>query len=178
MFKPSLSNWKSQLILMRPSDDPAISEGTPRGCRQVTQQTLSGDFPCLGCQQITAGSPAGAPPSSCQRIAVLHSATCGIFMAIGSKILDRVQWETEQVPTGLPQITCQSVKSNKKRMEARQSPSNFNSKLKSTGRRPLTHGRVLDPPATCGSLAFFQKLITLGGGVSHRAITQGWILLN
>ena len=54
----SLSKWKSQLIILTcpamiqrwSSDDPA-----------VPQRTSLGDFPCLGCQQITPGSPSSAP---------------------------------------------------------------------------------------------------------------------
>ena len=70
----SLSKWKSQLIiLMCPaiiqrwsSDDPAVSQQTPLG-----------DFPCLGCWQITPGSPSGLPTE----IGGSPLAACGFFSA-------------------------------------------------------------------------------------------------
>ena len=54
----SLSKWKSQLIILTCR---AVIQRSPSGCLQVAQQMPLGDFPCLGCQHITPGSPSGVP---------------------------------------------------------------------------------------------------------------------
>ena len=94
----SLSNWKSQLILRCPSDDPR----SPRGRLRVTQQTPSGNFPCQGCRHITAGSPAVVPPAFRGRTAILHWATCVFFPPITPKIPDVVPRVAERSPASAP----------------------------------------------------------------------------
>ena len=54
----SLSKWKSQLIILT---CPAMIQRSPRGRLQVAQWMPFDDFPCLGCRQITPGSPSGVP---------------------------------------------------------------------------------------------------------------------
>ena len=52
----SLSKWKSQLIILT---WPAMIQRSPSGRLQVAVWSQLGDFPCLGCRQITPGSPSG-----------------------------------------------------------------------------------------------------------------------
>ena len=54
----SLSKWKSQLIILT---CPAMIQRSPGGRLQVAVRSPLGDFPCLGCRQITPGSPSGVP---------------------------------------------------------------------------------------------------------------------
>ena len=54
----SLSKWKLQLIILT---CPAMIQQSPSGRLQVAQRTPLNDFPCLGCRQITPGSPSGVP---------------------------------------------------------------------------------------------------------------------
>ena len=54
----SLSKWKSQLLILT---CPAMIQRSPGGCLQVAVQSPLDDFPCLGCRQITPGSPSGVP---------------------------------------------------------------------------------------------------------------------
>ena len=76
----SLSKWKSQLMIL---PCRAMIQRSPNGRLQVAQQTPLGDFPCLGCRQITPGWSSG------RRTADLRSAACGFFPPI-----------TPQIPTG------------------------------------------------------------------------------
>ena len=54
----SLSKWQSQLIILT---CPAMIQRSPGGRLQVAVRSPLGDFPCLGCRQITPGSPSGVP---------------------------------------------------------------------------------------------------------------------
>ena len=72
----SLSKWKSQLIILT---CPVMIQRSPGGRLQVAVQSPLGDFPCLGCRQITPGSPSGIPTASRRRTADVHVAACGFF---------------------------------------------------------------------------------------------------
>ena len=82
----SLSKWKSQLIILA---CPAMMQRSPSGRLQVAVRSPLGDFPCLGCRQITPGSPSGVPTASRRRTADVRAAACGFFPPI-----------TPQIPTG------------------------------------------------------------------------------
>ena len=74
----SLSKWKSQLIILT---CPAMIQRSPGGRLQVAVRSPLGDFPCLGCRQITNGSPSSVPTVSRRRTADVRVAACGIFSA-------------------------------------------------------------------------------------------------
>ena len=83
----SLSKWKSQLIILTCL---AMIQRSPSWRLQVAVRSPLGDFPCLGCRQITPGSPFGVPMengrSPCGRLWVF-------FRQLHPKFpRDAVQW--------------------------------------------------------------------------------------
>ena len=86
----SLSKWKSQLIIWTcpamiqrwSSDDPAVSQRTPLG-----------DFPCLGCRQITPGSPSGVPTEN-------SGSPFGRLWFFFCQLHTKFPWVAEQRPAG------------------------------------------------------------------------------
>ena len=130
LYPTSLSKWKSQLIILT---RPAMIQRSPSGCLQVAVRSPSGDFPCLGCRQITPGSPSDVPKensgSPCVRLWVF-------FGQLHPKFPRVAEWRPagdRAASRGTPadELIC---------VTSADHPAKFNCKLKCSGRRPMSKG--------------------------------------
>ena len=142
----SLSKWKSQLIILK---CPAMIQRSPGRRLQVAVWSPLGDFPCLGCRQITPGSPSGVPTENngcpCGRL-------WGFFRQLHPKfprVAERKAAGDWAAPRGkqADELIC---------VTSADHPAKFNCELKCSGRRRLSKGWALQeclfglrPPDFC-----------------------------
>ena len=142
----SLSKWKSQLIILTCR---AMIQRSPGGCLQVAVRSLLGDFPCLGCRQITPGSPSGVPTENgrcpCGRLWVFFRQLHPKF----PRVTERRPAGDWAAPRGTPadELIC---------VTSADHPAKFNCELKCLGRRRMSKGWALQeclfgrrPPDFC-----------------------------
>ena len=107
---------------------------SPSGRLQVAQQTPLGDFPCLGCQQITPGSLSGIPT---ENGGSPFGSLWVFFPPITPQIPTGYRAEAGRRPAGVPRayelIWWTSV----------DHPPNFNCELKCSGCHPTSKGWAL-----------------------------------
>ena len=142
----SLSKWKSQLVILT---CPAMIQRSPGGRLQVAVRSPLGDFPCLGCRQITPGSPSGVPTANggcpCGRLWVFFCQLHPKFPPVAER------WPAgdRAAPRGAPadELIC---------VTSADHLANFNCELKCSGHRPMTWGWALQeclfgrpPPDFC-----------------------------
>ena len=142
----SLSKWKSQLIILT---CPAMIQRSPSGRLQVAVRSLLGDFPCLGCRQITPGSPSGVPTEN-------GGCPCGRLWVFFRQLQPKFPRVTERrlagdwaAPRGTPadELIC---------VTSADHPAKFNCELKCSGRHRMRKGWALQeclfgrrPPDFC-----------------------------
>ena len=142
----SLSKWKSQLIILT---CPAMIQRSPGRCLQVAVRSPLGDFPFLGCRQITPGSPSGVPTENgrcpCGRLCVFF---CQLHPKF-PRVAERRTAGDWAAPHGTPadELICVTLADH---------PAKFNCELKRSGRRRMSKGWALQeclfgwrPPAFC-----------------------------
>ena len=133
LHRTSFSKWKAQLIiLMCPammqrwsSDDPAVSQWKPLG-----------DFPCLGCQQITPGSPSGIPME-------ISWSPFGRLWVFFCQLHPKFPRVAEQRPAGDRAASHGTLADEFICMTLADHPAKFNCELKCSGRRPTSKGWAL-----------------------------------
>ena len=129
----SLSKWKSQLIILT---CPAMIQRSPSGRLQVAVRSPLGDFPCLGCQQITPGSPSGVPTENggclCGRLWVFFCQLHPKFPRVAERRLAGDWAASRRTPAD--ELIC---------VTSADHPAKFNCKLKCSGRCQMTKGWAL-----------------------------------
>ena len=124
----SLSKWKSQLII---STCPAMIQRSPGGRLQVAVRSPLADFPCLGCRQITPGSPSGVPTENggcpCGHLWVFFRQLHPKFPRVAERRLAG-DWLAGEGWQGTPadELIC---------VTSADHPAKFNIELKCSGRR-------------------------------------------
>ena len=120
----SVSKWKSQLIILT---CPAMIQQSPGRRLQVAVRSPLGDFSCLGCWQITPGSPSGVPTENggCPCSHLLHPKSPRV-----SELRPAGNWAA---PRGTPadELICVTLADH---------PAKFNCELKCSGRRQMSKG--------------------------------------
>ena len=126
----SLSKWKSQLIILM---CPAMIQLSPGGTLQVAVRSPLGDFPCLGCWQITRGSQSGVPTENgerpCGRLCVFFHQLHPKFPRVAER-RPAVDWAASR-GTPADELICVTLADH---------PVKFNCELKCSGRRWISKG--------------------------------------
>ena len=142
----SLSKWKSQLIILK---CPAMIQRAPGGRLQVAVRSPLGDFPCLGCRQITPGSPSSVPTEN-------GGCPCGHLWCFFRQLHPQFPRVAEQRPAGDWAAPCGTPANELICVTSADHPAKFNWELKCSGRHRMSEGWALQeclfgrrPPDFC-----------------------------
>ena len=129
----SLSKWKSQLIILT---CPAMIQRSPGRCLQVAMGSPLSDFPCLGCRQITPGSPSGVPTEN-------GGCPCGRLWVFFRQLHPKFPQVAERRPAGDWAAPCGTPADELIYVTSADHPAKFNCELKFSGRRRMSKGWAL-----------------------------------
>ena len=107
------------------SDDLAVSQRSPLG-----------DFPCLGCRQITPGSPSGVPKE-------ISGSPFGRLWVFFCQLHPKFPRVTERRPAGDRAASHGTPADELICVTSADHPAKFNCELKCSGRRPMSKGWAL-----------------------------------
>ena len=126
----SLSKWKSQLIILT---CPAMIQRSPSGRLQVAVRSPLGDFPCLGCRQITPGSPSGVPTEN-------GGCPCGHLWVIFRQLHPKFPRVAERRPAGDLAASRGILADELICVTTADLPEKLNCELKCSGHRRMSKG--------------------------------------
>ena len=129
----SLSKWKSRLIILMCR---AMIQRSPSRRLQVAYQTPLGDFPCLGCRQITPGSPSGVPTEN-------GGSLFGHLWVFFRQLHLKFPWVAERRPAGDREASRRTPADELISYTSADHLPNFSCELKCSGRRPMSQGWAL-----------------------------------